>query len=246
MPYAEDEAKRSRYRAFLELRGGLKENLPERPEGMLKEDWVNELNEFAHAAQIFKPMTGMMATRFTTSNVSPKLASDAPDDSSPQQLLSRSSERAEDPAEVAAKVGMYGTMTRSTQQFFPTRLLCKRFNVKPPSHVQLESGQAPDELGGNGLERGSRSQSAGHQTRSSALPNTKLELVSQKAMETILLESGVRRDLTADTGEEIEVVLSGKAEVLIDSERNEALESARPGDAVFKAIFGSDDEDDDD
>jgi G patch domain-containing protein 1 len=246
MPYAEDEAKRNRYRAFLELRGGLRENLPERPDGMVKGDWVNELNEFAHAAQIFKPMTGMMATRFTTSNVSPKLASDAPDASSPEQLLDRPSERAEDPAEVAAKVGMYGTMTRSLQQFFPTRLLCKRFNVKPPSHVQLESGQAPDALGGNGFEGGTRSQSAGHQPNSSALPNTKLELVSQKAMETILLESGVRREVTAETGEETEAVLSGKAEVLIDSERNEALESARPGDAVFKAIFGSDDEDDDD
>lgn len=246
MPYAEDEAKRTRYRAFLELRGGLRENLPEQPSGMLKDGWVNELNEFAHAAQIFKPMTGMMATRFTTSNVSPKLASDAPDAPSPQQLLNRPSEKAEDPAEAAAKVGMYGPMTRSLQQFFPSRLLCKRFNVKPPSHVQLDPAQAPDDLGGNGFDGGVRIQSAGHQTHSAALPNTKLELVSQEAMKDILLEPGARRDITAQTGGEAEAVLGGKAEVFVDSERNEALESARPGDAVFRAIFGSDDEDDDD
>jgi len=30
----------------------------------------------------------------------------------------------------------------------------------------------------------------------------------------------------------------------VDPDRNEALEQTRPGDAVFRAIFGSDDEDD--
>ena len=245
MPYAEDEAKRSRYRAFLELRGGLRENLPERPAGASKEDWVTELNEFAHAAQIFKPMTGMMATRFTTSNVSPKLASDSPDAASTEQLLSRPSEKPEDSAEAAAKVGMYGPMTRSLQAFFPSRLLCKRFNVKPPSHVQLDPGQEPDDLGGN--PSGGRFQSAGYQTHSSALPSTKLELVSQEAIKDILLESGVRQQGSGEAGLGVEPPLSGKPEeVLVDAERNEALESARPGDAVFKAIFGSDDEDDDD
>ena len=33
--------------------------------------------------------------------------------------------------------------------------------------------------------------------------------------------------------------------VEIDPERNEALEKERPGDAVFRAIFGSEDEDED-
>lgn len=244
MPYAEDEAKRSRYRAFLELQGGLRETLPERPAGMLKGDWVNELNEFAHAAQIFKPMTGMMATRFTTSNVSPKLASDSPDAAS--TILSKPSERPEDPAEAAAKVGMYGPMTRSLQHFFPNRLLCKRFNVKPPSHVQLDPGQEPEGHGGDRSDGGNRYQSAGYQTRSSALPNTKLELVSREAMKDIMLESGVRREATTETGGHAEAAHGSKAaDVLVDSERNEALESTRPGDAVFKAIFGSDDEDDD-
>ena len=33
---------------------------------------------------------------------------------------------------------------------------------------------------------------------------------------------------------------------VIDTDRNEALEQERPGQALFKAIFGSDDEDSDD
>lgn len=35
-------------------------------------------------------------------------------------------------------MGMFGQMTRSVQDFYPTRLLCKRFNVRPPEHVQQE------------------------------------------------------------------------------------------------------------
>ena len=32
---------------------------------------------------------------------------------------------------------------------------------------------------------------------------------------------------------------------MVEPERNEALEAERPGEAVFKAIFGSEDEDED-
>jgi G patch domain-containing protein 1 len=238
MPYAEDEGKRARYRGFLELRAGLKVGLPERGTGIAKEDWVKELKEFAHAAQIFKPMTGMMATRFTTSSSQPKLASDAPE---PKPLLQQ--QRLEDPAEAAAKVGMYGPMTRSIMQFFPTRLLCKRFNVKPPAHVQPNPA---DDQGQEG---------EGYQTHSSALPGAKLEILSKSSLDDMIREASGRSHgqevgslsgdvATADTSEttrkEQEVVV-----VVVDAERNEALEGQRAGDAVFKAIFGSDDEDDD-
>ncbi|KAI9881041.1 MAG: hypothetical protein M1830_008923 [Pleopsidium flavum] len=252
MPYAEDEAKRARYRAFLEIRAGLQGDLPERTVGMSKDDWAKELNEFAHAAQIFKPMTGMMATRFTSSNVPPKQASDAPEQATTQQLLSKPSEKPQDPAEAAAKVGMYGPMTRSIQQFLPSRLLCKRFNVKPPAHVQLDPEMAREEFGGNGDNPGSRFSTGGYETRPSALPTTKLELVSKETLENIMRESGGRQQACTETGIDFETQLDQKRkdtkrkDIIVDAERNEALESQRPGDAVFKAIFGSDNEDDND
>jgi len=247
MPYAEDEAKRARYRTFLEIRAGLRGELPERAVGMPKDDWVKELNEFAHAAQLFKPMTGMMATRFTSSNVLSKEASDVPEPATTQQLLSKPSEKPQDPAEAAAKVGMYGPMTRSMQQFLPSRLLCKRFNVKPPAHVQLDPGSAPDDSSGNGDDPGSRFPTGGHQIHSSALPNTKLELVSKQALKDMMRESGGRQQAYTETGLDVETPLDKKPkDITVDAERNEALESERPGDAVFKAIFGSDDEDDND
>ncbi|TVY90942.1 G patch domain-containing protein, partial [Lachnellula willkommii] len=102
MPYSEDESKRSRYRTYLENQAGINPNLPEKAFGISKHDWLKELNEFANCAQIFKPMSGMMATRFTTSTTAPKLASDAPDSST--SLLSKPEPKPEDPAQQAAKL----------------------------------------------------------------------------------------------------------------------------------------------
>ena len=271
MPYAEDPAKRTRYRSFLEIRAELQQGLPDRAEGMSTDDWVKEMNEFARAAQIFKPMTGMMASRFTSASSSAptslqqessqKSAGTGNDDTA--SALSTPAPKPTDPAEEAATLGMYGPLTRSTAHFFPTRLLCKRFNVKPPDHVQLDP--ANDTAPGNGTAAshsssssgantmtstnekntyyGDRSTSSGmHRTASAAQPQPqpqpqkRLQLVGGKEWEELKRESGVRSE--GYNGEEN--LSSAAAVVVVDPERNEALEKERPGDAVFKAIFGSD------
>ncbi|KAL8739532.1 MAG: hypothetical protein Q9190_007674, partial [Brigantiaea leucoxantha] len=150
MPYAEDLSKRARYRTFLEIQASLHPagTIPERAPETSTDDWVKEMQEFAHAAQIFKPMTGMMASRFTTSSStsSSKAAAtntgNGEDDraKAAQQgdLLTRPQSKPGDPAEEAARLGMFGPMTRQVLEFWPTRLLCKRFNVQPPDHVQID------------------------------------------------------------------------------------------------------------
>ncbi|TVY56746.1 G patch domain-containing protein 1 [Lachnellula cervina] len=223
MPYSEDESKRSRYRAYLENQAGINPNLPEKAPGISKHDWLKELNEFANCAQIFKPMSGMMATRFTTSTTAPKLASDAPDSST--SLLSKPEPKPEDPAQQAAKLGMYGPMTRSSTDWYPTRLLCKRFNVKPPAHVRPGSTQHADE---------------GAATR-----NTAPDLVSRNAIDEMMRNQnwdvGTRSSQPTET---VPVITEVPKEVVIDVERNEALEGQKAGEAVFKAIFGDDSDDD--
>ncbi|KAI9782969.1 MAG: hypothetical protein M1839_004444 [Geoglossum umbratile] len=231
MPYAEDEGKRARYRGFLELRAELGDMLPERGAGMSKDDWIKELKEFAHAAEIFKPMTGTMATRFTSSSSQPKLASDAP---ASESLLRQHSQKPEDPAEAAAKLGLYGPMTRSVMQFLPTRLLCKRFNVKPPSHVQHDPANEP----------GEEPSSSSHQTHSTALPGAKLEILPKSSLDDLIREASERsrrRDPPAADANPPEK--AARTPIIVDSERNDALEAERAGDAVFRAIFGSDDDD---
>jgi G patch domain-containing protein 1 len=94
------------------------------------EEWNNELSEFVRAAMVFKPMSRLMASRFTSSSSSVLPGSD-----SNTPVLSVPTAAPEDPAIAAAKINMYGYLTRSTEDFYPTRLLCKRFNVKDPHPV---------------------------------------------------------------------------------------------------------------
>ncbi|KAK4697476.1 G patch domain-containing protein 1, partial [Lecanoromycetidae sp. Uapishka_2] len=255
MPYAEDPAKRTRYRTFLEIRAGYRPEsaLPDRDPGATNDDWAKEMNEFAHAAQIFKPMTGMMATRFTTSSSVPQLASDnvkldGVDDSTERpQLLQKPAEKVRTPAEEAAAVGMYGPLTRSVENFYPSRLLCKRFNIKPPAHVQVEPGEAPPTFDVGEPEGAGRMPP----THSTALPQKRLELIGESDMKQLRISGGGMRPLEMNTGIKGEDHDNGVLnkeqrieETLIDPEWNEALEKERPGEAVFKAIFGSDSEDD--
>ena len=237
MPYAEDLAKRGRYRAFLEVRAGLRPEgtLPERAPGFSTDEWVKEMQEFAHAAQIFKPITGMMATRFASSSSAPRLAT-----TSQEQLLRKPREKPTDPAEEAAKVGMYGAITREMKEFYPTRLLCKRFNIRPPAHVQVDPGQVPPDPSGETYGSGSK------KTHSEAMPQRSLELVSKKDMNELMKERGDGRATAYqgmdDAGQRHDRI-EAEEKVLVDLERNQALEKERPGEEVFKAIFGSDSED---
>ena len=246
MPYAEDPPKRTRYRSFLEIRAGLRPEgtLPDRPPGATNDDWVVEMNEFARAAQIFKPMTGTMATRFTSSSSAPKLATnnvklDSTTGSVGEpQLLTKPTGKIKTPTEEAAAVGMYGPLTRSVENFYPTRLLCKRFNVQPPAHVQVDPGSAPP-----------GSNPKGNPGSSTALSQKGLELVGKKDMDELRMTGGGMREFVqsseaneGNAGEEAGPSKVGA--VVVDPERNEALEQERPGEAVFKAIFGSDSEDD--
>ncbi|CAK3961648.1 G patch domain-containing 1 [Lecanosticta acicola] len=224
MPYAEDPDKRARYKYFLELSAGLQSNLPERPKTFSRDEWTKELKEFADAAEIFKPLSGSMAARFTTStSAGPKPASDAPD-SAPSLPA-----REEEPAEKAAKMGMYGPVTRSRQPFFPTRLLCKRFNVKPPPNVAAGSSATGGE-GGEIVDEKRR-----------------LDVVSQASLDRMMMEAGsnsVSGETEGGTHEQ-QPARSAHRPAEVNVEKNDALEGQKAGDEVFKAIFGSDDEDED-
>ncbi|KAB8238937.1 hypothetical protein ETB97_007594 [Aspergillus alliaceus] len=223
MPYSEDPDKRTRYRTFLEVRAGLRDSLPERISGSSTDEWVAELHEFARAAEVFKPMSGAMASRFTSASSGPKGSSDKADPSTADSVLHKPAKKPEDPAVAAAKIGMFGPMTRSSISFYPSRLLCKRFNVKPPDHVQSD----PSEPVRRSDPPGRRFQSAGYQTTGPK------ELVSQEVMDQLLLEADASSGATEKP-----------KPIVVEPERNEALEAERPGDEIFKAIFGSDDEDD--
>lgn len=226
MPYGEDEAKRNRYRAFLEYQADIVKDIPSREPSMSKDDWLKELREFANCAQIFKPMSGMMATRFTSSTQ--PSTSQSKESPSGDSLLSKPVPKPEDPAEAAAKIGMYGPLTRSSQDWYPTRLLCKRFNVQPPAHVRVGG----DEDGSEDAKKGAKD----------------MDLVSRSAINEMLGETGRSAEVLYEDQLDkpsVPAVQEKPREITVDSERNEALEGQKAGEAVFKAIFGDDSDDDD-
>ena len=236
-PYADNEDKRSRYRGYLEYQAGFSKELPPKPYTMKQEDWLREFHEFFNCARIFKPMTGVMASRFTTSSSSTKvLSSGSPGVADEKELLSKPPPRPQDPAEEAARLGMFGHLTRSTADFFPTRLLCKRFNVKAPSHVQPDQ----DQPGGDGLRQETFPTRFASSAGSFAMPQ---DPSSGTRGQSNAHESGAPNAAIAPAVGVSNPVIPPQ-EPVMDASRNEALEGTRAGEDVFKAIFGDSDEDD--
>ncbi|KAF2267107.1 G-patch domain-containing protein [Lojkania enalia] len=220
MPYAEDPKKRGRYVGFLELHAGIRNALPERITSMSVYDWAKELEEFAHAAHIFKPVQGLMASRFTSSSSSTQASKNG---GGVEDLVHTPTAKPGDPAEQAAKLGMYGAMTRRVIPFHPTRLLCKRFNVNPPTDVPYAS-----EVVGE----------SGSKTR---------EAVSKTSMDKLFHEAMTRGPTLqrpswmtppVDVPSPIPITESAP----MDVETNDNLSKDRPPDDVFRSIFGDDDD----
>lgn len=118
------------------------------------------------------------------------------------------------------------------------RLLCKRFNVKPPAHVMVDPGGA---MAGSEGDAGA------------SLPQRNLELVGKREMEEMMREGNIGGKGMRAMGASVTQADPGmdggareasvkKDEIIVDPEQNEALEKERPSDAMFKAVFGSESE----
>ncbi|XDG05624.1 hypothetical protein ABKA04_005239 [Annulohypoxylon sp. FPYF3050] len=248
-PYADDEAKRGRYRGYLEWAAGFASEPPVKPVNASAEDYLREMHEFQKCALIFKPMTGAMASRFTTSTSSSLKGTGNGGDGDGKDLVSRPPPKPTDPAEQAAKMGMYGSMTRSSADFYPTRLLCKRFNVKPPAHVQ------PDQDSEAASAGPAKSRAADpFRTFSSGGVYSESAMTLDELVRSAQTTQGVGESVTGFSGE-TSTPASTKAleappplpaaQVMVNAEVNEVLEGKPAEDDVLKAIFGdsSDDED---
>jgi G patch domain-containing protein 1 len=233
MPYSDDPPKLARYRNFLEICASVTPNsftaIPDRAPGASTEDWVKEMQEFSQSAQMFKPMTGGMAKRFTSASAVPQNVSDLAGDSSAASADTTASisHPVRDPAAQAAELGMFGLLTRSVTVFAPTRLLCKRFNVKPPAHF------VPDSTPAASISVPATASSyANLAHQASVLPQGRLE-------PPVKDESDIRmRVKDEDNAGTSANGLEGPRAIVIDPERNEALERERPDDAIFRAVFG--------
>ncbi|PTB64554.1 hypothetical protein BBK36DRAFT_1122833 [Trichoderma citrinoviride] len=228
-PYSDDEAKRARYKRYLEHHTNPKLSPPEKPKGMSDDEFLRELTEFHNCARIFKPMTGFMASRFTTAKAPHVISADAARE---KELISAPEPKLSDPAEEAAKMGMFGHMTRSVEDFYPTRLLCKRFNVKPPAHARRddepESGKAAPG-------------SSAKPTYGNPMDDVEMPLLSASRT---LNEPPVGAEVTAAAATGTTIPPRKQSPTLeakggqVNPDRNEAVEGQTANVEVLRAIFG--------
>ncbi|KAF9269258.1 hypothetical protein L218DRAFT_994162 [Marasmius fiardii PR-910] len=258
-PFSTDPVKQARYTLYLQSQADPSSNLTLQPlPNQTAHEFNRELDEYAKSAQIFKPMSGAMAGRFTSATVvehGPKMqdglhkpAANADERKDDLQIERegdvREQNRQEEkdklsPKEHAAKLGMYGHLTREVVPWQPARLLCKRFGLKDPNPDMSSAG------GDTGAEMGPASGSGfpsdgpdpAPSSSSTGLSRQQIEAATASMWDTAARAGGAsqgKRDLSnVGLGED-------------DSQGKDTLTYERPSIDVFKAIFASDDEDDDD
>ncbi|KAJ7708879.1 hypothetical protein B0H17DRAFT_1031153 [Mycena rosella] len=233
LPFATNPNKQARYTAYLESQATV--DAPPPPPKLLSgqkiDEFNKELEDYAKAALIFKPLSGAMAGRFTSATIvehGPQIheglyTPSAEDLAKKEAELQKIEEDNVSPKAHAARMGMYGPMTRETQPWLPAKLLCKRFRVKDPTPAEVPVDVPP-------------AQSA-YAEPTSAAPATGWDQFAPPSGEGNVgtsSTSGGRRDLSnVGLGED-------------EAQGRDTLTYQRPAMDVFKAIFASDDEDSDD
>jgi G patch domain-containing protein 1 len=232
-PFATDPNKQSRYNAYLQSQASQDSSVPPvKPSpGQRIDEFNKELEDYAKAALLFKPISGAMAGRFTSAVVfesGPKIHEGLHTPSS-EELAEKEREeqkKREDnisPKEHAAKAGMYGPLTRETKPWQPARLLCKRFGVKDPNPAPEIPSDAPPAAPSGSNWQQEASEVAGQESNAS---------VSNSAVDTVQ-RNGPRDLANIGLGED-------------ENQGRDTLTYERPAMDVFRAIFASDDEDSDD
>lgn len=252
IPYGDDPAKQERYRSYLISQTyNTKEPNPTLLPSSSFDEVNAELEAFASSARIFKPMSFAMSNRFTSGSSS-LAASDLKQAKPGLHIYDAEKAKAEmekpkgaeeikvekhlTPREQAAMNGMYGKMTRETKQFYPVKLLCKRFGVADPhpegkpSDSEAASGPSASNAEGFPLLANDASweskfiyQAPTESSKPTSTPQSSQVVTGERAP-TSIAEVGMADDI---------------------NQGRDTLTYTKPSIDIFKAIFASDDESDD-
>ncbi|KAF9973731.1 hypothetical protein BGZ73_003000 [Actinomortierella ambigua] len=244
MPFGDNLPKQARYKQYLQVQAGIlaDETIIQKPKGMSGKDMAKELDEFVQAARIFRPLSGSMANRFTTASkviefaqpaAGLRTASEVKASEAEKPTLKPVVERMEVPQSQAAKaaaMGMFGPLTRTTVDFYPSKLLCKRFNVPNPhpDHKEAESGEVKDLLDRKTMDNLLIN-------RGSVAPDS-IQVAEKEPSGNDPYSAKDVHDL--DNKEEVKVMSEGEP-------ASEVEEPERPPMDLFKAIFDDSDSESD-
>lgn len=257
MPYTTEPAKQARYVAYLRSQAEGTEPLRALP-GQSVSELRKELSDYAKSAAVFKPVTGAMASRFTTAaayDSGPKpveglyqpvyVEEDEEEVKRKEAEKRRKEEEREQHARDeeaaiegsrahAVKFRMYGALTREVTPWQPARLLCKRFGVKDPNpdlttETAMPGVPTPAPSSSSTWQPEQALKDADLATATGTLgPNVSADGISGGAA-----DAGLPRSLdNVGLGED-------------ETQGRDTLTYVRPSMDIFKAIFASDDESDD-
>jgi len=241
-PFTSDPVKQVRYAAYLKSQSEAVSDedrlqLKQKP-GQDLEHFQLELEEYAQAATVFKPLSGAMAGRFTTAKAveqgpavieglhTPSHSAPPPETKTPETKM----EEPENAKTHAVKHGMYGVLTRETSVWVPARLLCKRFGVKEPELEVQEEDPGPS--------------SKAHNEWEPEAAFAEAELVAAGAggaSSSAAVSQGTGGD-DRPKRRDLENIGLGEDE----AQGADVLTYQKPERGIFKAIFASDEEDSDD
>uniref|UniRef100_A0A8D2L4Y5 G-patch domain containing 1 n=1 Tax=Varanus komodoensis TaxID=61221 RepID=A0A8D2L4Y5_VARKO len=124
-PFAKDPEKQKRYENYLEsLKHGKKDELESCLDpGMTEWERGREQEEFSRSALLYRSSSSVLASRFTPAKH---------EDDTDKAEVPRDQETDVADKEAAAKMKMFGKLTREKFEWHPDKLLCKRFNIPDP------------------------------------------------------------------------------------------------------------------
>jgi G patch domain-containing protein 1 len=256
IPFSEDRAKQTRYKLFLESYAGIRSPgeikfVPvTKKDGKMQtmEELNKELEDFAKSARVFKPMSSGIASRFTSevkkSDVKVRqvgLYQPTFEDKEKKEEAKgkeKDDERVtindNDPPHVkAVKLGMFGPLTRKIENFYPEKLLCKRFGVENP----WPDGKPKD-------EEVNKSRMDELLEKSGFKPIEKVTEAEEEGEEG----GGYLLGKDNDNNEENKIVLPTLETVGLgedETQGRDTLTYKKPEMDIFKAIFAEDEDSDD-
>ncbi|XP_050397514.1 G patch domain-containing protein 1 [Patella vulgata] len=123
-PFAKTPDKQERYEKYLSLvNQGKKDAYLEITSGQMTEwEREREKDEFIRASKLYKPLSNMMASRFTTARFD--------DETETVDIPKEGNDKSD--KDKAAEMKMFGQLTRDNIEWHPDKVLCKRFNVPDP------------------------------------------------------------------------------------------------------------------
>ncbi|KIK75368.1 hypothetical protein PAXRUDRAFT_493449 [Paxillus rubicundulus Ve08.2h10] len=231
-PFTSNPAKQDRYATYLRAHAepGSGVSIPTRMPTQTPEVYALEMSEFSKAAALFRPVSGAMAGRFTSASalelgsktvegLHTPSAEQAPEEHDTEEKKEDIKE--EEPKVYAARLGMYGPMTREAKPWQPARLLCKRFGVKDPNPEPEVQSETPGASTSTSASQGADLGAGAGEAVAGAIPSAGVDTGPSRG----------KRDLTnIGLGED-------------DGQGEDILTYERPSMDIFKAIFASDEED---